>query len=108
VSSERRDAPRHLAALNAQIETDSGRFTIGLTHDVSATGLLVLSHQPLEPGLRLTIYVLVAGQQFVVRGRVVRQEPLGKNEAQMWRSKAAIAVDAQEPDLAKILAAIGR
>ena len=108
MSTERRDSPRHLAALNAQIETDSGRFTIGLTHDVSATGLLVLSHQPLEPGLRLTIYVLVAGQQYVVRGRVVRQEPLASGEAKMWRTKAAIAVDPHEPDLAKILAAVTR
>ena len=105
---ERRDSTRHRASLPAQIETEAGRYTIALTHDVSATGLLVLSHQPLEVGTGVTLHVAVEGVQYAVHGKVVRQEPLAHEDAAMWRSKSAVAVEANDRDLATIFAAISR
>lgn len=105
---DRRDAPRTPALLHAQIETDSGRSTIAVTQDVSATGLLVLSHQAIGLGRHVTIHVLVDGNQYEVSGKVVRVEELAHGEASIWRSKEAVSIDKkQQPDLAKILAAIG-
>lgn len=106
MAEDRRYATRHPAALHAQVETDAGRSTIALTQDVSATGLLVLSHQPLALGQGVTIYVLVDGEQHVLSGKVVRHEPLAHAEAALWRSKAAVAVDGGAAELAAILAAI--
>jgi hypothetical protein len=101
---ERRQSPRHAASLNAQIETETGRTTIAITQDVSAVGLLVLSHRALQVGKSVTIYVLAEGNQYVVNGTVVREEPAGQGE--LWQWRAAVAIDPQEADLEKILAAI--
>ena len=102
---DRRDSPRLNASLNAQIETDTGRMTIALTQDVSATGVAVLSHQALEIGRRVTIHVLLGGDQYVVNGKVVREEPLADSE-KLWRSKAAVSIEGSDSDAAKILALI--
>lgn len=106
MGQERRESPRHVAALPAQIETDSGRYTIAVTQDVSASGLLVLSHQKLDVGSGVTVYVAVDGVQHVVSGKVVREEPLSHEDAAMWRAKSAVAVDANDPELPKVVAAI--
>ena len=81
---------------------------IAITQDLSATGLLVLSHQAIGIGRRVTIHVLVDGNQYQITGKIVREEPLAHSEASLWRSKEAVAIDKkQQPDLVKILAAIG-
>ncbi len=103
---DRRYSPRHTASLHAQIETENGRWTIAITQDMSATGLLVLSKQPIGIGGRVTIHVLVDGEQCAITGTVVREEPLAHGEASMWRSKEAVAIDPKQRDYAKILAAI--
>jgi len=94
-----------VATLPAQIETDEGRFTAALTNDVSESGLLVMSHQPLGVGTGVTIYVSLGGVQYVVTGKVVRQESLTHEAAAMWRSRSAVAVDS-DSDLGMIFAAV--
>jgi len=54
----------------------------------------------------VTLYVLVNSEQHVLSGKVVRHEPLAHAEAALWRSKAAVAIDGGEAELAAILAAI--
>lgn len=108
MSQERREATRHAASLPAQIETDSGRYTVAVTRDVSATGLLVHSHHPLEVGSSVTVYVAVAGEQYAVTGKVVRGEPLAHEDMAMWRAKSAVVLDADNPELAGFVAAISR
>jgi len=102
---ERRQSPRRNATLHVQIETDAGRTTAAITQDLSEVGLLVLSHQALELGMGVTVYVLAESKQYVVSGKVVRQERA--DQVATWRYKAAVAIDPkQQPDLDKILAAI--
>jgi len=103
---DRRHSPRHHAALPAQIETEAGRYTIAITQDVSATGLLVLSHRPLDVGSGVTLHVLIDGVQHEVTGKVVRQEPLAAGEAALWSSKAAVVIDEAGGDSATILSAV--
>lgn len=103
---DRRESPRQVAALPAQIETDAGRFTIAVTKDVSERGLLVMSHQPLAVGTGVTIHLNVGGTQYVVTGKVVRQETLANEAAAMWRSRSAVAVDTTDSDIAAIFAAV--
>jgi c-di-GMP-binding flagellar brake protein YcgR len=102
---DRRDSPRLAAALNAQIETDTGRMTIALTQDLSATGVAVLSHQALPIGGHVTIHVLLGGDQYVINGKVVREVPLADSE-KLWRSKAAVSFDGNEAGAARLLALI--
>lgn len=106
MAENRRASPRHVATLPAQIETDAGRFTIAITKDVSESGLLVMSHQALEVGTGVTIYLSHGGAQYVVTGKVVRLEPLAHEDSAMWRSSAAVAVDTDNSDVAKIFAAV--
>lgn len=105
---DRRVAPRQPVSLHAQLETDNGRSAAAITQDVSATGLLVLSQRPLAVGQGVTLYVLVDGDQHVLTGKVVRHEPLGAGEAAMWQSKAAVAIEAGDAELAAIVAASAR
>lgn len=105
MTEDRRHSPRHRATIPAQIETDTGRSTIAVTQDVSATGLLVLSHRPLEVGRDVTLHLLLDGNQHEITGTVVRHETLAAPEAVMWSSKAAVAI-AASTDLARILSAI--
>lgn len=106
MGDERRESPRHEATLPAQIETDAGRFTAALTKDVSESGLLVMSHQTLDVGTGVTIHLRFGGAQYVVTGKVVRQESMTTEEAAMWRSRSAVAVDTTDSDLGMIFAAL--
>jgi hypothetical protein len=105
---DRRTSTRHPVSLHAQIETDAGRSTIAVTQDVSAGGLLVLSHQLLEVDQGVTLHVLLDKVQHEVSGKVVRQEPLAHGESSLWRTKVAVAIDTSDPQLAKIIAALAR
>jgi hypothetical protein len=106
MTEDRRQSPRHHAAVPAQIETDAGRYTIAITQDVSATGLLVLSHRPLDVGSGVTLHVLIDGVQHEVTGKVVRQEPLAAGESALWGCKAAVVIDEAEGAFKTILSAV--
>lgn len=103
MNEERRTSPRHPATLHAQVETESGRYTVAVTQDVSASGLLVLSHHEITG--RVAIHVLVDGEQRVVQGTVVRQEPVTP-PSERWRVRSAVALDPGEHDAARIVEAL--
>lgn len=103
---ERRESPRHAASLPAQIITDAGRATIAITCDVSATGLLALSRRVMAVGETVEISVLFNETQHVFTATVIRQDPLASGENTLWQYKVALAIDRQNPVLAKILAAL--
>lgn len=106
MTDNRRTAPRRAASLPAHIETDEGRSMAAVTQDLSASGLLVLSHRPLAVGQEVSLYLLYGGEQHELRGKVVREEPLAHQESAMWLAKAAIAIDTSDQELAAILDAI--
>ena len=73
--SERRSAERFLVSL--PVETDTGP---GMTRDISASGLYLLSDRRLAAGERLRLVVTVPDHdparpvRFILTGRVVRVE----------------------------------
>jgi Tfp pilus assembly protein PilZ len=106
MSEDRRSSPRHPASFPAQIETDAGRTVAAIARDIGPGGLLVLSRRALQVGEDVALHLLFESVQYVVTGKVVRQEPLDEGERSLWQTKVALAVDANDPVLAKIFASV--
>jgi hypothetical protein len=104
---ERRVSPRHSAYLGAEIDVGEGPARAAITHDGSATGLLLLTRSDLEIGqtVKLSVF-LVEGDSRTVTGRVVRQEPLNPDENTLWRTKVAVDLSEPDPELAKAFMAL--
>ena len=100
---DRRTSPRREAYLSAELATNEGQSTIAITRDISPTGILLFSRIKLEVGQLVTLSVL-DGTQYTITGRVVREEQLEFHE--LWTSKVAISLDADDPVLAKIHASL--
>jgi hypothetical protein len=97
MADERRTAQRHSAYIGAEIDTGEGPVRAAITHDGSATGLLLLTRADLEPDQKLTLNIFfVDGESRRVTGKVVRRESLDADENTLWRTKVAVALD--EPD----------
>jgi hypothetical protein len=106
VTDERRASPRHTAHLAGELETDQGKSAIAITKDVSAGGLLIFTRMRLEVGTPVKLLVLWKDEQIVLTGNVLREEAVDPHESTLWRSKVAIGIDANDPSLAKIVAAL--
>jgi hypothetical protein len=99
---ERRTAPRHAAYIGAEIKDQGGPISAAITHDGSASGLLLLTRAKLEVGQSVELMVfLVEGEGHTVVGKVVRQEPLDAEENTLWRTKVAVHIETPDPELGK-------
>ncbi|HEY5945722.1 MAG TPA: PilZ domain-containing protein [Kofleriaceae bacterium] len=106
MTDERRASPRHTAHLAGELETDQGKSAIAITRDVSAGGLAVFTRLRLDVGTPVKLLVLWNDERIVLSGSVVREQAVEPHESTLWRSKVAIAIDPQDPGLAKIIAAL--
>lgn len=97
---DRRAAPRQEAYLSAALENAQGRSTIAITRDISTRGLLLLTRLPLAVGEVVKLTATVGESQHTLSGVVVRVEPFEAHE--LWRHKAAIAVEGADPALAAL------
>jgi PilZ domain len=101
MTDERRIAQRHAAYIGAEIDTGDGPVKAAITHDGSATGLLLLTRADLDVGQSLKLAVFfVEGESKTLTGKVVRRDPLNPEENTLWRSKVAVALDEPNPELA--------
>ncbi|MBK7579949.1 MAG: PilZ domain-containing protein [Myxococcales bacterium] len=101
MTDERRIAQRHSAYIGAEIDTGEGPVKAAITHDGSATGLLLLTRASLEVGQAVKLAVfLMEGGAHSVSGKVVRRDALTADENTLWRSKVAVALDEESPELA--------
>ena len=107
MTDERRASPRHAASLAGELETAEGKSAIALTRDVSATGLAMFTRLRLKVGDPVKLLVLWNDEQVTLHGTVVREESLDPHESTLWRSRVAIAIDPNDPVLAKIVGALG-
>ena len=104
---DRRISPRHFAYVGAEIDIGDGPARAAITHDGSATGLLLLTRSDLEIGQTIKLNVFfVEGESRSVTGKVVRQEPLNPDENTLWRTKVAVDLDEPDPELAKAFMAL--
>jgi hypothetical protein len=102
MTEERRGAPRIEASLAGEIETDAGRASVGITRDVSAAGLLLLTRARLDVGDTVKLRVAFRDREIALVAKVVRREPLDPEESVLWRTKVAVSVD-DDPGLAEVM-----
>jgi hypothetical protein len=101
---DRRAAPRQEAFVSAALETAQGRSTIAITRDISTRGLLLLTRAAPEVGETVKLTVALPDGPGTLSGKVVRVEDLDGHE--LWRHKAALAVDEGDPVFARLHAAL--
>jgi hypothetical protein len=106
VTDERRASPRHSAHLAGELETKQGKSAIAITKDVSAGGLAVFTRLRLEVGTPVKLLVVWNDEHVVLHGSVLREQEVDPHESTLWRRKAAIGIDPNDPGLAKIVAAL--
>ena len=102
-SKDRRRGPRHQAYLAAEVVVGPGTARIAITKDVSERGLLLLTRAALTEGqlVKLRIYRPDEDDRpLELSGRVVRREPLSRQELGTWREKVAFVFDRPQPELA--------
>lgn len=102
MQDDRRRAPRTNVFLAAEIETPDGRFRSAVSRDASEQGLLLLTRSDVAVGAEIKLHVLRLDQNaapIVVRGRVVRSEPLDADEALVWLRKLGIALEEPPTEL---------
>lgn len=104
MAEDRRAAPRQAAYLSAALETSQGRSTIAITRDLSSTGLLILTRLKLVVGEIIKLTVAFDGAQHALSAKVVRLEKIEPHE--LWRYKAGLTVDREDPVLAQLQAAL--
>lgn len=107
MTDERRASPRHAASLAGELETAQGKSAIAITRDVSAGGLLIFTRLRLDVGAAVKLVVLWREEKLTLSGTVLRAQAVEPSESTLWRSKVAIAIDPNDPGLAKIVAALG-
>jgi hypothetical protein len=106
VTDERRASPRLSASLAGEIETPEGKSSIAISRDVAPGGLLVFARSRLAAGTRIKLKVVYKGDQMNLEGSVLRCEELEPGASTLWRTTIAIAVDAEDPVLPQLYAAI--
>jgi hypothetical protein len=108
-STERRRATRHNAYLAAEVVVESGSARIAITKDISDSGLLLLTRATLTEGQPVRLRIYRPGDDdrpLELSGRVVRREPLSRQEIGTWREKVAFAFDQPQAELAAEFAAL--
>jgi hypothetical protein len=103
VTDERRGSPRVSASLAGELENADGTSSIAITRDVGATGVLVYTRLSQCAG-EVKLKVLHNGEAMTITGTVVRFEPV--EDSTLWHNKVAIAIDPEDPVLAKLFQAI--
>lgn len=106
MTDERRASPRLSASLAGEIETPEGKSSIAISRDVSPGGLLVFARSRLAAGTRIKLTVVYKAEQMKLEGSVLRCEELEPGASTLWRTTVAIAIDAEDPVLAQLYAAI--
>jgi hypothetical protein len=96
--------PRREAYISAALQTSKGRSTIAITRDISTKGLLILTRLPLDVGEVIKLTAALGDTQHTLSGKVVRIEGMEIHE--LWRYKAAIAVDDADPAFKQLHAAL--
>jgi hypothetical protein len=95
--------------VGAEIDTGDGPARAAITHDGSATGLLLLTRSDLAIGQTIKLNVFfVEGESRILTGKVVRQEQLDPEENTLWRSKVAVDLDEPNPELAAAFMALAK
>jgi hypothetical protein len=91
------------AFLAGELESADGKSAIAITRDVGASGLLLYTRLR-ECSGEVKLKVAHKDETMTVTGTVVRFEPVEGSD--LWFNKVAIAIDPEDPALAKLFQAL--
>lgn len=108
--SERRVVPRTSATIVAEVEVDGVMITCAVSRDASSAGLLLMTENAVEPGIKVRLRLWVAGQETPVSigASVVRCEKIALRRSVVWSYEIALALDNRPPDFDRILDALAK
>lgn len=97
VREDRRGKPRHAAVLAVALESDTKPARHGVTRDLSANGLLIVTPSHFAKGDRLKIKVHAGPVGLDVVGRVTRVDENPISSPELWRYRVGIALEEPLP-----------
>lgn len=97
VQDDRREKPRTAAVLAVGLESETKDGRLGVTRDISAKGLLVVTASHFEKGDRLKITVHAGRVGVDLSGRVIRIDENPISSPELWRYRIGIELDAPMP-----------
>lgn len=106
---DRRSHPRHEMWIPVYSESLSGG--VGITHDASDSGMLVLARRTLEVGENLELRFSVppgSETQFVTQATVVRNGPNNADPDGLWKYRLAVTFESPLPELRPLLATLAK
>lgn len=98
---DRRESLRQRGWFSVRVASSEGHDTT-VAHDVSDSGLLMVSSRPLEPGdsVYLALHVDPANEApWMIGGTVVRSIPNSADPEGLWPHKVAVAFNDNFPEL---------
>ena len=97
VRDDRRSSRRHAAVLAVALESDSKAARHGVTRDLSANGLLIVTPSHFAKGDRLKIKVHAGKVGLNVVGRVTRVDENPISSPELWRYRVGVALEQPLP-----------
>lgn len=95
--TERRSTPRKPAVLAVSLDTEDRTGRHGVTRDLSAKGLLIVTPSRFSPGERVGVKVLAGGIETSARGRIARVEQNPISSPELWRYRVGVALEDTMP-----------
>lgn len=92
-STDRRVKPRTPAVFAVGLESETKTARSGVTRDLSANGLLIVTRSHFSKGDRLKIQLHVRGGLHDVVGRVVRVDENPISSPELWRYRVGIVLE---------------
>lgn len=91
---DRRGEPRTAAVLSVDLESETKGGRLGVTRDLSATGLLIVTPSHFSKGDRLRIKVHAGADTGVdVCGRVIRVDENPISSPELWRYRVGVELE---------------
>lgn len=109
--SDRRVVPRTSATIVAEVTLDGVIVTCAVSRDASASGLLLMTENAVEPGTKVHLRLWVGddkGSPVSVGASVVRCEKIAPRRAEVWSYEVALALDERPADFDRILNALAK
>ena len=97
VRDDRRQKPRTAAVLAVALESDTKGGRHGVTRDLSAKGLLIVTPSHFTKGDRLKIKVHAGTVGVDVIGRVTRVDENPISSPELWRYRLGVELDTPLP-----------
>lgn len=97
---ERRQHPRYRIGVLTEIESKAIGLVPGITFNISETGALILTLEPLAKGDQVNIMFLTEdGRREVLAGLIVHDEELGNH--MFWKHKIGVRFSEDVPEFLK-------